>query len=242
MSDQIDKQNLPQHIAIIMDGNGRWAKAQGFDRIEGHRKGVLVAEDTIEIANDLGISYLTLYAFSQENWDRPEAEVLALMSLLKSFLLDKKQKMLDKGIRFNTIGRIHLLPQDIQDVIRDVTQATSVGTGMVLTLALSYGARDEILRAVSKLKDHFANLDNLSMKDFSSCLDTSSMPDPDLIVRTSGEKRISNFLLWQGAYAEYIFKDCNWPDFNEGEFKSCIIEYQRRERRFGKVSEQLRST
>lgn len=235
--------NLPRHVAIIMDGNGRWAQNRGLHRIEGHRKGVETAEDMITYANSVGIEYLTLYAFSKENWNRPQEEVTALMSLLEHFLREKKQKMLDHGIRFNSIGDASSLPESVQAVMKDVREATSVGTKMVLTLALSYGARDEIIRAItSMMQDALANqihVTDVNDALFSSYLDTKQIPDPDLIIRTSGEYRMSNFLLWQGAYAEYHFDDCLWPDFTSVNFDRAIAEYQKRERRYGKTSEQV---
>ena len=231
--------NLPKHIAIIMDGNGRWAKARGLHRVEGHARGVKVSEDIIEVAHDVGIGYLTLYAFSKENWQRPPEEIHALMGLLKAFLLEKKQKMLDKGIRFNTIGDILKLPQDVQETIAMVKKETAHGEKMMLTLALSYGSRDEIIRAVRAMFSAGLETSSVNEEILASFLDTALMPDPDLIIRTSGESRISNFLLWQGAYAEFIFEECLWPDFDQHHFMAAIAEYQKRERRYGKTSEQL---
>ena len=236
----INLKKLPKHIAIIMDGNGRWAVSRGLDRVEGHRVGVNRSEDIITAASELGVGYLTLYAFSKENWQRPQGEIDALMVLLRNFLLEKREKMLQNGIRLNAIGDMALLPSVVCDTLRQVIQDTSQGRGMVLTLALSYGARDEILRAMKKaagdLKTGFADLKE---EQFSGYLDTAFLPDPDLIIRTSGEYRISNFLLWQGAYAEYVFEECNWPDFTRDRMLAAIEEYQNRERRFGKTSEQL---
>src|SRR3989338_8644623 len=210
----INLKKLPKHIAIIMDGNGRWAVSRGLDRVEGHRVGVNRSEDIITAASELGVGYLTLYAFSKENWQRPQGEIDALMVLLRNFLLEKREKMLQNGIRLNAIGDMALLPSVVCDTLRQAIQDTSQGRRMVLTLALSYGARDEILRAMKKaagdLKTGFADLKE---EQFSGYLDTAFLPDPDLIIRTSGEYRISNFLLWQGAYAEYVFEEGNWPDF-----------------------------
>ncbi|MBI4411855.1 MAG: di-trans,poly-cis-decaprenylcistransferase [Deltaproteobacteria bacterium] len=226
-----------------MDGNGRWAKARGFHRVEGHRMGINVSEEIITAARDLGIQYLTLYAFSKENWDRPAEEVEVLMQLLKAFLLEKRQKMLDNRIRLNAIGDLSRLPGEVREILFQVMKDTELQTGMTLTLALSYGSRDEILRGIGKIlaeasKGGRASFE-LSEDHFSRYLDTADMPDVDLVIRTSGEHRVSNFLLWQGAYAEYIFEDCFWPDFTRERFVFALEEYQTRERRYGKISEQL---
>ncbi len=227
---------LPQHVAIIMDGNGRWAKAKGLPRLEGHRAGVEKTDEIITAAREAGIGYLTLYAFSKENWDRPPEEVDALMVLLKEFLIKKEPKMLANGIRFNTIGNIALLPSDVRETIDYVVQNTSGGKKMVLTLALSYGSRDEIVRAVSQLIQRKKGaLSPVTEAELSACLDTHDLPDPDLVIRTSGEHRISNFLLWQGAYAEFIFEKCFWPDYSPALFLKALEEYGRRERRYGRI-------
>ncbi len=239
----MNSSHLPTHVAIIMDGNGRWAKAQGLSRNEGHQAGVITSENIIMEANDLGLQYLTLYAFSRENWNRPAAEVHALMQLLKAFLEAKRKKMLDRGIRLNAIGDLKMLPQDVRATLDSVIADTSKGCGMILTLALSYGSRDEIMRAVrdlvKKTVETGASHETITEGEFSQILDTRSIPDPDLIIRTSGERRISNFLLWQGAYAEFIFEECNWPDFTKEHLQKAFQEYQQRERRFGKTSEQI---
>lgn len=229
--------NLPQHIAIIMDGNGRWATDRGLTRLQGHAAGTQVSEDIINGALTLGVTYLTLYAFSSENWERPVDEVEGLMDLLNEFLISRKQKMLKSGIRLNTIGDISLLPQNVQDTLKDVINATAHNSALILTLALSYGSRDEIVRAVNKLIS--ADKKKINEEELKTALDTHSMPDPDLIIRTSGEYRISNFLLWQGAYAEYVFEPVNWPDFTVKHLQAAISEYQKRERRFGRTSAQL---
>lgn len=238
------KKNLPKHVAIIMDGNGRWAQAQDLPRLEGHRKGVEVVEKITEHACDLGIKNLTLYAFSKENWQRPAEEVRTLMQLLAEFLKSKTQKMLNNGIALNTIGDLSLLPKPVLKILEETCEATKGGRKMVLTLALSYGSRDEILRAIKKLMTHFEknrfDPDDLTPEHFAEYLDTSSLPDPDLVIRTSGESRISNFLLWQSAYAEFKFVDENWPEFTTKIFDNCLLDYQNRERRFGKTSEQLK--
>lgn len=243
MLNKIDKTRLPRHIAIIMDGNGRWAKTKGKPRIDGHRQGSDVVDQITETAREIGIKYLTLYAFSKENWNRPVDEVRALMQLLKDFLAGKRQKMLDNGIRLNAIGDLRLLPDDVRELLLKIIEDTRVGKEMVLTLALSYGSRDEIVRsmkhlAVDLLEGKFS-LDHIDESFFSSYLDTRDMPDPDLIIRTSGENRVSNFLLWQAAYAELIFVEPSWPDFDRDLFVQCLIDYQSRERRFGRISEQL---
>ncbi|MBF0104808.1 MAG: isoprenyl transferase [Deltaproteobacteria bacterium] len=240
---QIDKTRLPHHIAIIMDGNGRWAKNNGLPRIEGHRRGAEVVENITELSREIGIKYLTLYAFSKENWKRPAEEVHMLMALLYDFLVNKKDKMIRNGIRLNAIGDIFQLPEEVLKILNNTIAATAQGKEMVLTLALSYGARDEIIRAVKKLADDVIKnnvaTDLLSEDYFGGFLDTKDMPDPDLIIRTSGENRISNFLLWQSAYAELKFIKPFWPEFNSEMFLSCLVDYQNRERRFGKTSEQL---
>lgn len=240
---QIDKTKLPVHVAIIMDGNGRWAQGLGAPRIQGHRKGSEVVEEITEVSRQIGIKYLTLYAFSQENWSRPVEEVQALMELLFEFLSTKKEKMIKNGIRLHAIGDLQKLPLFVRELLQQTIQATSHGKEMVLTLALSYGARDEILRAVKNLVTDIImqknSPDYIDETFFSRCLDTKGMPDPDLLIRTSGENRISNFLLWQCAYSELCFVDVGWPGFTENDFYQCLLDYQSRERRFGKISEQL---
>lgn len=243
MTTPIDKTKLPTHIAIIMDGNGRWAKSKNFARLEGHRKGTEVAEEIIEHAREIGIKHLTLYAFSRENWKRPPEEVSALMKLLLEFLVSKKEKMIKNGIRLNAIGDLKMLPRDVLKLLEETIADTKQGQNLVLTLALSYGSRHEILRAVKKMfvdlqekrKDFF----DIDQDHFANYLDTKELPDPDLIIRTSGEYRISNFLLWQSAYAELIFVEENWPEFNKTLFDKCLRDFEQRERRFGLISEQL---
>ncbi|MBI1908741.1 MAG: isoprenyl transferase [Deltaproteobacteria bacterium] len=239
----LDFKKLPQHIAIIMDGNGRWAKRRDLPRIEGHRRGVNAVDEIVTDCRELGVRYLTLYSFSMENWGRPRDEIEALMELLKEFLIGKREKMIKNEIRFETIGDIARLPDFIRREISITKEATASLNKMVLTLALSYSARDEIIRAVNALikekgsgrfKDDF-----ISQERFASYLDTREMPDPDLLIRTSGEKRISNFLLWQTAYTELYFSDVLWPDFNREELRRILEVYQTRERRFGKTSEQV---
>lgn len=234
----IDTTNLPKHVAIIMDGNGRWAESRGLTRLEGHQAGTSKTDEIIMCAHDLGIAYLTLYAFSKENWNRPAAEVLALMQLLKNFLFEKEAKMIKNGIRLNVIGNWAMLPDDVKAVIEQVKQSTSQGQRMLLTLALSYGSRDEIIRVVNKVVSQNTGQE-ISEEDFSKCLDTYGMPDPDLIIRTSGEYRLSNFLLWQAAYSELVFEECNWPEYTAQKLEQAIAEYQTRERRYGLTSQQI---
>ena len=235
---------LPRHVAIIMDGNGRWAKARGLARVEGHKRGVEVSEEIIDVASHMGLGFLTLYAFSRENWNRPSAEVKALMQLLQHFLQSRKQKMITQNIRLNAIGNLDLLPSEVRQTLEETMQETARGTGMTLTLALSYGSRDEILRGIKKLlrRDDLREgfLGDLNEEDFSKLLDTAELPAPDLIIRTSGEHRLSNFLLWQAAYAEFVFEECLWPDFTEKHLVQAFEDFDQRERRFGKTSEQIK--
>lgn len=226
---------IPKHIGIIMDGNGRWAELRGLPRIEGHRRGVERTKEIIEFSAELGIKALTLYAFSIENWQRPISEVSTLMRLLEIYLIKEVDALIEKNIIFKTIGDIRKLPEHIQDIIKKTEQKTSSNNGMILTIALSYSGRDEILRAVKKIIEMGIKPEEITEKVFESYLDTSGMPHPDLIIRTSGEKRVSNFLIWQGAYSEYYFTDTLWPDFGKEEFLSAIQEYQYRERRFGAI-------
>lgn len=238
-----DLKKLPQHISIIMDGNGRWAKSRGLPRIEGHRRGSEVVDHIVTECRGLGIRYLTLYAFSMENWARPKDEITALMFLLKEFLISKREKLVKNEIRLLSIGDIERLPPDVLKILKDTEELTSGFDKMCLILALSYSARDEIVRAVNSIlkekeKGSFRD-DFISVERFSEYLDTSGIPDPDLMIRTSGEHRISNFLLWQSAYSELYFSDVPWPDFDKNHLIHAIEEYQGRERRFGKISEQI---
>ncbi len=229
---------IPRHVAIIMDGNGRWALEHGLPRIEGHRRGSETIEKIVEAARARGIKYLTLYAFSEENWQRPDEEVVALMHLLHEFLVAKRAKMIDQGICFRTIGNIERLPVELQDEIRDTCEATADGRDMMLIVALSYGARQEICAAVNALVARGAK--QLTPDMLSGALDTSDIPDPDLLIRTSNEFRISNFLLWQLAYTELYFTDVLWPDFTSEELDRALYAYEQRERRFGMTSQQLK--
>lgn len=231
---------LPKHIAIIMDGNGRWAQSKGLARVAGHQQGVLTVRDTVQECSKLGINYLTLYAFSSENWSRPEGEVEALMALLGQYLTTELPLLQEKKIRFHVIGDMAKLPPNIVESLNQSMAATANNVGMTLTLALSYGSRDEILRGVKRLiKDVEAEKvdpQELTEDQFSSYLDTVDLPDPDLLIRTSGEMRISNFLLWQLAYTELYFCSCYWPEFNASQLHLALEDYSRRCRRFGGVS------
>lgn len=241
--DGIDKENLPQHIAIIMDGNGRWAKKKLLNRISGHIKGVDAVREVVTACRELGIKILTLYAFSIENWKRPKEEVSALMALLKEYLLKEVQEMIENNIRLCIVGRIEDLPQDVQQTIHETIARTERCDGMILNLALSYGGRSEILHAVqgilSDIQNHKLKPEEITFQRFSRYLWTRGLPDPDLLIRTSGEFRISNFLLWQIAYTELYVTDTLWPDFDRQELLKAVADYQSRERRFGMTSEQL---
>lgn len=227
----------PKHIAIIMDGNGRWAKSKGLPRLEGHRRGVETVETIVTEVRELKIPYLTLYAFSDENWLRPLEEIRALMYILERFLKAKLEKMLRNGIRLKAIGDLSKLPLPIQRLLFDTIEKTKDGDSMSLILALSYGARHEIVEAAKGLLKR--GVLEITEKDFADALDTRDFPDPDLLIRTSGEYRLSNFLLWQLAYTELYFTKTMWPDFTPAELKKALEEYGNRERRFGKTSEQL---
>lgn len=244
-ADVIFSEKLPRHLAIIMDGNGRWAKARMLPRIMGHRKGVQTVKLIVEECSKIGISYLTLFAFSAENWSRPKSEVRSLMTLLKKYIKMEVPRMMENNIRFNVIGTRTDLPPDVVHGLDDAMQATSANSGMTLTLALSYGARQEIIQAArgiaAAIQSGRLSPDALSEDSFSQYLYTASLPDPDLLVRTSGEMRISNFLLWQLAYTELYFTEINWPDFTKDELYKALADYQQRERRFGLTSDQLKS-
>ena len=237
-------QHLPKHLAIIMDGNGRWAQNRSLPRIMGHQKGAESVRRIVEECRSLGIPYLTLYAFSSENWGRPEDEVSALMGLLARYLRKELASLLSQNIRLNVIGEIGRLPADIRDILTDIVLQTQDNSAMTLTLALSYGSRNELLRACRTLAqevlDGVCTPDMIDEEMFSSRLDTVGLPDPDFLIRTSGEMRISNFLLWQMAYAELYFCDIYWPDFNETALENALVEFGQRKRRFGLTTEQLK--
>jgi undecaprenyl diphosphate synthase len=242
--EKLDPEKLPRHLAIIMDGNGRWAQERMLKRIVGHRKGVETVRYIVEESSVLGIKYLTLFAFSSENWLRPKTEVRSLMALLKRYLAHETSRMMTNNIRFNVIGDRRELPEDVNRAVQDAIEKTSGNSGMVLTLALSYGARREIVRAAAGLAADLASGrirgDEITESLFAGYLSTSDIPDPDLLIRTSGEMRISNFLLWQIAYSELYFTEVNWPDFGKDEFYRALGNYQARERRYGLISDQLR--
>jgi len=241
--DKIDHINLPKHIAIIMDGNGRWAKEKGELRVFGHKNGVTAVRETLEAAVEIGISYLTLYAFSTENWNRPEMEVNALMELLVDSLNKELPTFQKNNIRVNSIGHTVDLPKHCQATLQDTIEQTKNNTGCTLTLALSYGSRQEILDATKsiaqKVKNGDLKIDEITDNLFSSHLYTHNIPDPDLLIRTSGEQRVSNYMLWQIAYSELFFLPIMWPEFSSESLFECIYLFQNRERRFGKISEQL---
>ncbi|MBP2674850.1 MAG: pyrophosphate synthase [Deltaproteobacteria bacterium] len=233
---------LPRHVAIIMDGNGRWARQRGLPRVEGHRMGANAVREVVECARELGIRYLTLYAFSQENWGRPEPEVRALMALLQEFLVSELPLMRKHGIRLHVIGDPAAMPFVVRQVLAATMDATAKNSDMTLTLGLSYAGRNEIVRAARGIAAEAANgklaPEEVTEEFFSGRLDTAGMPDPDLVIRTSGEIRISNFLLWQSAYAEFVFTDVLWPDFGKADLLRALEEYSRRNRRFGLTDDQ----
>ena len=241
--EDINNQNLPVHLAIIMDGNGRWAKKQGKLRVFGHENGVKTVRETVENCAKIGIGYLTLYTFSTENWNRPKIEVDTLMKILVSSLKKELKTLHKNNIRLNAIGNIDSLPKKANKELKEVMEKTAENSGMTLTLALSYGAREEIRNAVEqisiKVKNNIISPEKIDETIINNHLYTHNLPDVDLLIRTSGEHRISNFLLWQIAYAELYFIDVFWPDFKEHHLVEAIINYQNRERRFGKTSEQL---
>jgi undecaprenyl diphosphate synthase len=241
--DQIDKTKVPQHIAIIMDGNGRWAKQQGENRIYGHYEGVNSVRDVVEGAGQAGVKFITLYAFSTENWNRPKEEVDALMELLVSTISMETEKLHKKNVRLQAIGNLNSLPPACLAELNESIDLTSKNTGLTLVLALSYSSKWEIINAIKQIavdvKNGKINSEEISEKNIENYLCTKDIPDPELMIRTSGEHRISNFLLWQLAYAEFYFTETLWPDFRKEDLFTAILNYQNRERRFGKTSEQL---
>ena len=241
--DQIDKKRLPRHVAIIMDGNGRWAKQHGPDRVFGHQNGVDSVDKVTEAAAELGIEYLTLYAFSTENWNRPKAEVDALMEILSSALKHNIEKISKNNVRLMVIGDWSRLSEKTCANLHDAMKLTEKNTGLKLVLAISYSSRWEIIEAVKQIakdtKEGKISTADINDDLFANYLSTKGIPDPDLLIRTSGEYRISNFLMWQLSYSELYFTDICWPDFKKEQFYDAIIDYQKRERRFGKTSEQL---
>lgn len=244
LKSQIDLSNLPEHLAIIMDGNGRWAKRNGRPRIFGHRNGVKTVKHIAEVSAELGIKHLTLYAFSKENWSRPKAEVIALMELLVHTIKGETKTLMKNDIRLKAIGNLHALPKRCQEQLQEAIDMTSGNKRMDLILALSYSSRWEITEACKKMAadalEGSLQPDEINEELFSTYLSTKHYPDPELLIRTSGEQRISNFLLWQIAYAELYFTETLWPDFKADDLYQAIISYQQRERRFGKISEQIK--
>lgn len=240
---KIDTARLPKHIAIIMDGNGRWARKRMLPRIAGHHAGVKTVDRIVTFCRKLGIEALTLYSFSSENWRRPQTEIGALMNILREYTQKELSRMLQENIRLNVIGRLEDIPQFAAEEVRSAMMKTKNNTGMTLTLALSYGSRDEIARAIRKIArdaaDGLIKPEELDEEKISFYMDTNGLPDPDLLVRTSGELRISNFLLWQIAYTELYFTEKLWPDFMEEDLAEAILSYQKRERRYGRTTEQM---
>lgn len=243
LKEQINTSKLPNHIAIIMDGNGRWAKSQGKLRMFGHENGTKSVKTTVEAVAELGVSHLTLYAFSTENWNRPKIEVQTLMKLLIKSLKKEIKTLQDNNIKLNAIGNLNALPKKVLSELNDVIDKTKNNKRVVLTLALSYGSREEIVSAIKeisdKVKNNIISSEKIDESVINEHLYTQNLPDVDLLIRTSGEQRISNFLLWQIAYAELYFTDVLWPDFSKEDLYHAIVNYQKRERRFGKTSEQL---
>ncbi len=244
LKNEINTNNIPEHVAIIMDGNGRWAKQQGFLRTLGHERGSKSLTKIIEECSNLGVRYLTLYTFSTENWNRPKYEVETLMKVLIRSLKKELKTMQENNIKMNAIGNIEKLPLAAQKVLSDCIEKTKENTKMTITLALSYGSREELVNVVKKISDKVKNniisIDSIDDSIINEHLYTHNLPDVDLLIRTSGEHRISNFMLWQIAYSELYFTDVLWPDFKEADLHEAIISYQKRERRFGKTSEQIK--
>ncbi|AJW63859.1 Ditrans,polycis-undecaprenyl-diphosphate synthase ((2E,6E)-farnesyl-diphosphate specific) [Elizabethkingia miricola] len=243
LKSKIDMTKLPKHVAIIMDGNGRWAKSRGEERTYGHRSAIQSVRNAINACNEIHIPYLTLYTFSTENWNRPEDEVSTLMSLLSETLLNEADEIYTKGLRLKVIGDVSKMPEMVREQLQNVMDLTENNKGGTLVLALNYGSQDEIIHAVKSIakdaKDGKINPEDINNQLFENHLYTKDMPPVDLMIRTSGEIRISNFLLWQIAYAELQFLDIFWPDFTKDDFFNCILNYQDKERRYGKTSEQI---
>ncbi|MBB3698966.1 isoprenyl transferase [Flammeovirga yaeyamensis] len=241
MSINIDKANLPKHVAIIMDGNGRWAKKQGAKRIFGHRNAIKAVREATEGCAELGIDFLTLYAFSTENWDRPKAEVLGLMQLLVSTIRSETKTLTKNNVKLKAIGDLSKLPSDCRKELQEAMQLTEGNTGLTLVLALSYSGRWDLTQATRRMSEDFkeGKIDSIEQDTIKQYLSTATMPDPELLIRTSGEQRISNFLLWEIAYTELFFTNILWPDFRRDVLHDAIMAFQNRERRYGKTSEQL---
>ncbi len=242
--EKINKERLPKHVAVIMDGNGRWAQKQGKQRVFGHKAGAKSVKEIVKTAGELGIEYLTLYAFSTENWNRPKMEVDALMSLLVQSIKSETKELMQNNVRLLAIGNHDILPKNVKQKLYGAIEETSKNTGLTLVLALSYSAKWEIVEAVKKIANKVEKgeiaIQDINDEVFDNNLSTKGLPYPELMIRTSGEYRISNFLLWQLAYAELYFTDCLWPEFGKEEFYEALIDFQSRERRFGKTSEQVK--
>lgn len=242
-SSELDLTRIPRHVAIVMDGNGRWAKKQGKPRLFGHKAGADSVRDIVEAACDFGVEALTLYAFSSENWNRPETEVSGLMTILQTFLASELKKMQQNNIRLSCIGDIDRLPGNVRKSLKSSIEKTAENTRLSLNLALSYGARDEIVRAVQNIAQECIQgstvIADIDHQLISRNLYTAGLPDPDLLIRTGGEARLSNFLLWQASYAEIYFTDVMWPEFRKDQFKEAILDFQGRQRRFGKTGDQV---
>lgn len=241
--EKIDKNKLPKHVAIIMDGNGRWAKQRNLDRTFGHKAGIDSVRDMIEAAREIGVPYMTLYTFSTENWNRPAEEIDTLMSLMVQSVVNETPDLIKNGIRLTAIGDIDRLPEDAKNALNSCIQDTAHCQGLILILALSYSSKWEIVRAFNNISKDLQKgiLNEIDETTITNYLTTKNIPDPDLLIRTGGEKRISNFLLWQIAYSELYFTDILWPDFRKESFFEAIVDYQTRERRFGKTSEQIKA-
>ncbi len=242
--EQIDKQKLPKHVAIIMDGNGRWANKHGKNRVYGHKQGAKTVKEIVKISGEIGLEYLTLYAFSMENWNRPKMEVDALMALLVSSINSETKELVKNNVKLLSIGNHDILPKNVRKKLYEAIEATQKNNGLKLVLSLSYSAKWEILEAVKKIskqvKEGNLDIDDINENVFDENLSTKGIPHPELMIRTSGEYRISNFLLWQLAYAEFYFTPKLWPEFTKEDFLEAILDFQKRERRFGKTSEQVK--
>jgi len=243
---ELIKSKLPKHVAIIMDGNGRWAKKRKLSRIHGHRAGIVTVRRVVRLAGELGIDYITLYTFSSENWNRPPGEVMSIMKLLAETLKNEIDELNKNHVRIKTIGDVSVLPRKNRDALDEAVERTAQNDGLTLVLALNYGGRDEIVRAVGKIArmihDGKLKHKNITPSVIESSLDTAGMPDPDLLIRTSGEHRLSNLLLWQLAYTELWITDVMWPDFSESDFCDALESFSSRERRFGKTSQQIKKS
>ena len=240
--EDLDCSRIPEHVAVIMDGNGRWAKKRALNRLKGHKAGIEAVRETIRCASDLGVRYLTIYSFSTENWKRPQEEVVGLMDLFAKTMLAEVDGLHEEHVRVKTIGDLSPLPEETRVAFEEAWEKTKDNTGMTLVVAVNYGSRQEILQAVNRCAEQAVRkseagkgFEPVSAEDFEGALFTAGMPDPDLVIRTSGEVRISNFLLWQIAYAEFVVTDVLWPDFDRYEFLRCLLEFQGRDRRFGAV-------